>query len=104
MMNWKKLTKIVVGVFLFGLIVYDVIAITGGGKEASISWFIIDKAHKDYKLLVYAFWFCMGHLFWSMKDPELGNKIEAAMREHYTHNVTEKDDYIKKVVQSITKG
>jgi hypothetical protein len=103
-MDWKKTTKYVTLAAIIGLIIYDVFAIVGGGKEASISWLIISRGNKDYPLLVYAFWFLMGHLFWTMKDPTIPARVEAAMRKHYTQNATEKDDYIKKVVQDIREG
>lgn len=103
-MNWKKVTKYVTVAALIGLIIYDVIAIVGGGKEASISWLIISKSDKEYKILAYAWWFLMGHLFWTMEDPTIPRRIEEAMKKHYTHNPTEKDDYIRKVVQAIKEG
>jgi hypothetical protein len=46
-------------------ILFDIYIMIKKGKSASISAYVIRGA-KDYPLVAYAFWFLMGHLFWSM--------------------------------------
>jgi len=72
-MNWIKITWIVIGVALIGLIGYDVVAIANGGREASISWQIIQHSY-EYPMTVFLTGFVCGHLFWRMKDPTKDEK------------------------------
>lgn len=65
-MNWKLITKWVVGFSVIALIVYDVVAIVQGGKESSISWFFISQ---ESKFPAFCAGVLCGHLFWRMKDP-----------------------------------
>jgi hypothetical protein len=65
-MNTKKLTTIVVGAFILGLIGYDVFAFTSGGTEATVSWVIYEWSYK-YPAFTFGMGFVMGHLFWQMK-------------------------------------
>ena len=46
-------------------ILFDIYIMIRKGKSASISAYVIRGA-KHYPLVAYAFWFLMGHLFWSM--------------------------------------
>ena len=46
-------------------ILFDIYIVITKGKSESISAYVIRGA-KDYPLIAYAFWFLMGHLFWSM--------------------------------------
>jgi dolichol kinase len=69
-MNWKVITKWVVGASIVGLIIYDVIAIVQGGKISSISWFIIEHSY-DNPIAPFCAGVLCGHLFWRMKDPTI---------------------------------
>jgi len=72
-MDFKKLTiKVTVGIVLAVVIIliYDAIAIMGGGTEASISSLIITLSYKQPLVPALVGWFIgllMGHLFWRMK-------------------------------------
>lgn len=75
-MNWKQVTKLVIGLILLIVVlvlIYDAIAIMKAGTEASISSFIITNAYK-MPFAVYMLGLfngiLIGHLFWRMK----GNK------------------------------
>lgn len=75
-MNYKKITVFValsIPAYLFIVLGYDVLAIEGGGTEASISSLLITTAYK-MPFMVYCVGLLngifVGHLFWRMK----GNK------------------------------
>lgn len=71
--KWKKITGIVVTVFVIGLIGYDAFVISTAGKEASVSWVLIEYSY-NYPIGVFVLGIVFGHLFWRMKDPRRGGK------------------------------
>lgn len=81
-MNYKKFTKIltfmIIPLIIIAILVYDAVAISGGGTEASISSLIITSAYQ-MPFLVFCLGFApgvlVGHLFWRMK----GNKDTRAL-------------------------
>jgi len=87
-MNWKKITKIVtfaiIPLLVVGILIYDVVAILGGGTEASISSLLITSAY-EMPFLVYCVGLgngiLVGHLFWRMK----GNKDTRALELDIEH-------------------
>lgn len=62
-MNWKKITTILVPITLIIWGIYDVVTITQGGVETSISRTIRDWNGK-YPQFTYAAFYVFGHLFW----------------------------------------
>jgi hypothetical protein len=66
-MNWHKITRL----FIFGVIIaiaiYDVVTISQGGVETSISNTIIVWSYK-YPIFTFVMGIVMGHLFWRLKD------------------------------------
>jgi len=83
-MNWKKATLIVtfgvIPLLIFGVLIYDVIAISNGGTEASISSLLITSAYK-MPFMVYMIGLFNGilvaHLFWRMKSNKDTIKIDS---------------------------
>ncbi len=68
-MTAKKMTAIFIGVCVVVIGAYDVYAILVGGKEASISWTLVEWSY-DYPSIPFLSGFLCGHLFWRMKDPK----------------------------------
>jgi hypothetical protein len=66
-MNWKRWTIIFISATFVSIAIYDVLAISGGGTEASISHTLIVWSYK-YPVLTFCFGFVMGHLFWRVRD------------------------------------
>lgn len=50
--------------------IWDVYAIVGGGKEASISHMIIELSY-EYPSFTFLIGFAMGHLFWRMRETKI---------------------------------
>jgi hypothetical protein len=73
-MNWKKTTVIVILTMFFIVAVYDVLAIQGGGVEASISHTMIVWAY-HFPLFPFLMGVLTGHLFWRMHDTEATAQI-----------------------------
>jgi hypothetical protein len=79
-MSWPRITGIFIASMLVLVGVYDVIAIMGGGTEASISHMIIVWSY-NYPAFTFAFGFVCGHLFWRVRStPEL-DKMDKRTRE-----------------------
>lgn len=51
------------------VVVYDSVIISLSGKEASVSWSLIQLSYQ-YPMIVFCLGFVCGHLFWRMKDPK----------------------------------
>ena len=66
MTNWKKWTAIFIGVTILSIAIYDGVAISLGGTEASISHMMITWSYK-YPAFVFLMGFTMGHLFWVIR-------------------------------------
>lgn len=64
-MDVKAITKLVIGVFIVGLLGYDVYAYMAGGQEATVSNTMIVWSH-EYPAMTFLIGFAMGHLFWQM--------------------------------------
>lgn len=81
-MNFKKFTKIltfmIIPLIILIILVYDGVAVSTAGNEASISSLIITSAYQ-MPFMVWCIGFSMGvltgHLFWRMK----GNKDTRAL-------------------------
>jgi len=73
-MDWKKATTIFILVMFCAVAVYDVMAIQGGGTEASISHTMIIWAY-HYPLFPFLMGVLCGHLFWRMRDSVDTKKI-----------------------------
>jgi hypothetical protein len=67
MSNFKKYAAIFIGVVIIAIAIYDIIAISAGGTEASISHMMITWSYK-YPAFTFLMGFTMGHLFWRMRD------------------------------------
>lgn len=68
-MNWKKVTQLFVMILFVSIFLYDAVAIYQGGTEASVSYRIILWSY-DFPAFTFLVGFCMGHLFWRMRDTE----------------------------------
>lgn len=66
-MNWKKYTIIFIVATFVAIGAYDIVALSQGGTEASISHTLIVWSYK-FPVLTFAFGFVMGHLFWRVRD------------------------------------
>jgi hypothetical protein len=66
------MTKIFTLVSLVIIIVFDVYIILKEGKASSISATIINWSH-EYPSIPFGSGFLCGHLFWRMKDADLGS-------------------------------
>lgn len=73
-MNWNKATVIFVFVVIVAIGVYDVLAIQGGGTEASISHLLITWSYK-YPAFTFLMGFTMGHLFWLISPTKKLNEL-----------------------------
>jgi hypothetical protein len=72
-MNWKKTTALVtlsIPLMVIAILIYDAVAISQGGTEASISSLIITASY-EMPFMVFCTGFFMGllsgHLWWRMK-------------------------------------
>lgn len=65
-MTWTKKTVIFIMLTIVAIAIYDVLAISGGGTEASISHQIIMWSYQ-YPTFTFAMGFVMGHLFWPIR-------------------------------------
>lgn len=74
MINWKKYTAIFIVSVIVAIALYDVIAIQGGGTEASISHMLITWSYQ-YPAMTFLMGFTMGHLFWRMRDTKETAKL-----------------------------
>jgi hypothetical protein len=72
-MNWKNATVIFIVSIILLIAGWDVIAIVNGGKQASISATVIRWSH-DYPSFTFIMGFTFGHLFWRMKDKDVGDE------------------------------
>lgn len=79
MIQWRKYTAIFIGCLLVAVFVYDVLAITNGGTEASISHMIIEWSYK-YPAVTFFTGFVMGHLFWRVRSTPILDKIDDSTR------------------------
>lgn len=68
MTNWRVVTVYVIGLLVVLTIGYDAFVIVKAGKEASISWTLIQGAYETPMIAFLAGFVC-GHLFWRMSDP-----------------------------------
>jgi len=81
-MDFKKFTKLltfmIIPALIVGILIYDGIAVSSAGNEASISSLLITSAYQ-MPFMVFCIGFFMGvlagHLFWRMK----GNKDTRAL-------------------------
>ena len=79
-MNWKKWTAIFVLSVVVLIIIYDIIAIMGGGTEASISHMLLIWSYK-YPAFTFAMGFVCGHIFWRTLDTKDTKKIAEFVRD-----------------------
>lgn len=59
----SRLTKILVVFTAVALVLYDVYAVVAGGKEATISWIVLQWS-KVYPIIPFALGVVIGHMFW----------------------------------------
>ena len=74
-MNWKQMTVIFIGIVFVAITVWDVLAISHGGTEASISSTFIMWSYK-FPAFTFLFGFVCGHLMWRMKSNDDTKTIE----------------------------
>ena len=78
--NWKQLTIIFIAVVFIAIAIWDVLAISQGGTEASISSTIITWTYK-FPAFTFLMGFIMGHLFWRMKPNDETKFIDQKKEE-----------------------
>ena len=66
-----KRTVIFIVLVILAIAIWDVYIILDAGKEASISATIIRWSH-EYPSFTFLMGFTFGHLFWRMKDKDVG--------------------------------
>lgn len=66
-MKIADITKIVLFVFIVGLLGYDVYAVIAGGTEATISHLVIEMSYQ-FPAFTFAVGFLMGHLFFKIRE------------------------------------
>jgi hypothetical protein len=73
-MTWKNRTVIFIIVIIAAIASYDVLTISKGGIETSISHTMIVWAYK-YPIFTFLMGVTMGHLFWRMRDTKETSQI-----------------------------
>lgn len=68
------------GLLLVAVTIYDVVAISNGGTEASISQWIYTASYK-YPIMTFGFGVLCGHLFWRIRDTKESKQISDSTRE-----------------------
>lgn len=66
-MNWRKATAIFIAAVFLAIVIYDVLAIVGGGTEASISHTLTVWSYR-FPAFTFFMGFIMGHLFFRIRD------------------------------------
>jgi hypothetical protein len=66
-MTWKKRTVIFIVVMIAVIAIYDVVTISNGGLETSVSHTMIVWSYK-YPIFDILIGIVIGHLFWRMRD------------------------------------
>lgn len=66
----RNKTLIFIVTTLLAITLWDLYAINGGGKEASISHMLIELSY-EYPSVSFLIGFVMGHLFWRMKETKI---------------------------------
>jgi len=62
-MNWKRWTVVFIAATFLSILIYDTVAIMGGGTESSISHVITVWSYR-FPAFTFLMGFVMGHLFW----------------------------------------
>ena len=63
-MNWRRATKIAIPVVTVAVILYDILAISRGGVDATISRVLLGWAQR-WPVIPLGVGVLMGHLWWS---------------------------------------
>ncbi len=79
-MNWKKYTVIFVVVLFASILIYDVVAISQGGTEASISHLLNVWSYK-FPAFTFFMGFLAGHIFWRTGPTKELTELEKKVRE-----------------------
>lgn len=74
MKNWEKITGLFILIMVVVIAIYDGIAIFQGGREGSISHWLIIKSY-DFPIIPFIAGFICGHLFWRMRDTKDTQRI-----------------------------
>jgi hypothetical protein len=69
----KKISLIVVGIFILALVTYDAVALIIGGDAATISAVAYNFA-KQFPIFPFALGIVFGHLFWGQTPETRGEK------------------------------
>ena len=73
-MNWKRYTIIFIATMFIAIAAYDVLTISQGGMETSISHTMIEWSYK-YPIFTFLMGVVCGHLFWRMSDTKATKEI-----------------------------
>lgn len=84
-MKWGRYTVIFIAATFLSIIVYDTLAIMGGGTEASISHVINVWSYK-YPAFTFAMGFVMGHLFWRTRPTK---ELDALSKPQMSVDISE---------------
>lgn len=64
--GWRSLTGAFIGVWLFQLFAYDVVARLVGGNDATVSAVLLD-ASKLWPIIPLLFGILIGHIWWAVR-------------------------------------
>lgn len=67
-MDIRKLTQLIVVIFIVAIFGYDLFAYIKGGQEATVSFLIIDDWSRNFPAFTFFVGFIMGHLFWPLSE------------------------------------
>lgn len=79
MNKWRTYTVYFIGFIILAIAVYDVLAISQGGTEASISHVMIEWSY-NHPVFTFVFGFVSGHLFWRTLDTKKTKEIAENVR------------------------
>lgn len=86
-MNWRKYTVYFIGFMILSIAIYDVVAISQGGTEASISHVMIEWSYK-HPVFTFMFGFVSGHLFWRVRQTKKLNDLGAVVVEKNNNDIS----------------
>lgn len=68
-MNWAAVTRIVIVIAVVAVSLYDILAVSRGGVDATVSRILLGVA-SDHPIVPFAFGALFGHLFFPQPEPK----------------------------------
>jgi hypothetical protein len=85
--RWRKYTLIFVVATIVLIGIYDVLAISQGGTEASISHLLIEWSY-NHPVFTFIMGFAMGHLFWRIRSTKRLNDLGTTVVEKVKNDIS----------------